>query len=114
MDDDTLDTNLGGHIKPQQCPEQMRSSELAWTDVELSDATSYNLVSSEDVRVEGRYRGKSVWIEWKDYQPNSQNLSDPDSKTLTRVRKLATLLRKDEKPAAFCVPHCMGYFDDVK
>jgi len=114
MDDDTSDKNLSGNFKIQQSPEQMKSSEIAWTDVELSDENSYSLFSSERVRSEGRFRGKTVWIEWKDYQPNSQNLSEPDPKIATRVRKLATLLRRDEKPAAFCVPHCMGYFDDVK
>jgi hypothetical protein len=69
--------------------------------------------STEGLRVEALYGGQRVWIEYKSYQPHSIHSTEPDSRILTRVQQLTALLGHDPKPAAFRVPHCLGYFDDL-
>jgi hypothetical protein len=55
-----------------------------------------------------------VWIEWKPYKEvwnqalHKQVSSREDVK---RVKALVALL-ESSKPAEFCVPQCLGYFDD--
>lgn len=52
-----------------------------------------------------------VWIEWRAYDPVSMNQPDLG---LSRVEKLVMLLCNPRKPDFLRVPHCLGYFDDVR
>ncbi|KAJ6260423.1 hypothetical protein Dda_4649 [Drechslerella dactyloides] len=54
------------------------------------------------------YRGASVWVEWKTYMAQGLD-SLPPSYVEDRVRKLAALLRNEQKPREFRVPDCLGY-----
>lgn len=70
--------------------------------------------SCEGLRCEALYCGHPVWFEWKEYQPGNFANPEPAPNVLARVQKLAALLRKDENPAVFRLPHCLGYFDDAQ
>lgn len=55
-----------------------------------------------------------VWIEWKAYKEvwsQALNKQVPRRANLKRVEALVALLASS-KPAEFCVPQCLGYFDD--
>ncbi|TEY73413.1 hypothetical protein BOTCAL_0078g00060 [Botryotinia calthae] len=54
-----------------------------------------------------------VWIEWKEYDC-SPGATSPSLLIVDRVQKLAALLHHEPKPEAFRVPHCLGYFDNLK
>ncbi|KAL9587547.1 MAG: hypothetical protein Q9203_003459 [Teloschistes exilis] len=75
--------------------------------------------ASSRTRVEGKFFPGDgtliqIWIEWKSYKElwSSQRVKYiPQPDNLKRVRELAALLQSP-KPAEFCAPHCLGYFDD--
>lgn len=94
--------------------EQIKTSELDRKEITLLESKTTHFSSSEGFRCEALYRDQSVWIEWKDYQPMSYRSPVPDPRILSRVQKLAALLHTDPKPTAFRVPHCLGYFNDMK
>ncbi|KAL8693779.1 MAG: hypothetical protein Q9218_001475 [Villophora microphyllina] len=55
-----------------------------------------------------------IWVEWKSYKEVWSPSLDkyiPQPENLKRVRELAALLQSP-KPAEFCAPRCLGYFDD--
>ena len=57
---------------------------------------------------------RHIWVEWKTYNTeyDSRLAKDvPTKKTVGRVEALVALLKSD-KPAQFCAPRCLGYFDD--
>ncbi|KAF3923304.1 hypothetical protein ABW21_db0202687 [Orbilia brochopaga] len=54
------------------------------------------------------YRDATVWVEWKTYMAQGLD-SLPPAYVEDRVRKLAALLRNDQKPREFRVPDCLGY-----
>jgi len=110
----TLDTSIAKELDLQQPSEQMKSSELDRTDIQLKDANPGGLNSLEGLRCEALYHGQRVWIEWKEYRPIDHNSTQPDPNILLRVQKLAALLRRDIKPSAFRALHCLGYFIDKK
>ncbi|KAK5097621.1 hypothetical protein LTR70_000666 [Exophiala xenobiotica] len=57
------------------------------------------------------YRQDNVWVEWKDYDPDNQLLSQ-QGMIEQRVQKLATLLSIEDTPQEFRAPHCVGYIHD--
>lgn len=75
--------------------------------------------ASSRTRVEGKFFPGDgtfiqIWIEWKSYKELWSSQRDkyiPQPDNLKRVRELAALLQSP-KPAEFCAPHCLGYFDD--
>lgn len=62
--------------------------------------------------------GVEVWIEWRQFETeltptnNGRVEKRVPEKTLERVERLVALLCKADKPAEFCVPPCLGYFQD--
>ncbi|KAL8725337.1 MAG: hypothetical protein Q9181_006447 [Wetmoreana brouardii] len=55
-----------------------------------------------------------IWVEWKTYKEKWDAKLDkyvPQPENIHRVRELAALLQSP-KPADFCSPRCLGYFDD--
>ncbi|KAF6845439.1 hypothetical protein CMUS01_00014 [Colletotrichum musicola] len=55
---------------------------------------------------------KRVWIEWKEYERQTDNdASPPKQVIIDRVGKLAALLNHSPKPEAFRTLHCLGFFD---
>ncbi|KAK6359607.1 hypothetical protein TWF696_000755 [Orbilia brochopaga] len=59
-------------------------------------------------RVLYTYRHAYVWVEWKTYMAQGLD-SLPPAYVEDRVRKLAALLRNEQKPREFRVPDCLGY-----
>jgi hypothetical protein len=110
----TLDVHVATELQLQQPGEQMRDSKLDRADIKLEEAELDDSQSYEGLRCEAFYRSQPVWIEWKEYQPIDFASPKPAPNILARVQKLAALLRKDENPIAFRVPHCLGYFDDAQ
>jgi hypothetical protein len=62
--------------------------------------------------------GARVWIEWRTFEHESRPTSDgrvrrhvPED-TRKRVEDLVALLHIADKPLEFCVPRCLGYFQD--
>ena len=70
-------------------------------------------------RTEGRFHSDGdtthpVWIEWKPYKEvwnQALHKYVPSRVNVKRVKALVALL-EFRKPAEFCVPQCLGYFDD--
>src|SRR4051794_33957015 len=62
------------------------------------------------------YKDEHVWVEWKSYNisPDSTGCSQWDAApaVFQNVERLVALLQAEEKPAEFCVPNCLGYFQD--
>lgn len=86
----------------------------------LTNLTDLKIIetSEQQSRSLATYNGSSVWIEWKPYSAildfNAQGLptsSAPANATLN-AKRLVALLKTKAKPAEFCVPGCLGYFDD--
>lgn len=90
--------------------EQLSGLELDRKEIKISGTSS---ASAEGIRTEAIYRSEKVWIEWKRYTPFTHSSTRPDPRILSRVQKLAALLRTDPKPVGFQVPHCLGYFDEI-
>ncbi|KAM0702931.1 hypothetical protein Q7P35_010363 [Cladosporium inversicolor] len=62
--------------------------------------------------------GDRVWIEWRTFEHESRATSDgrvrrhvPED-TRKRIEDLVALLHIADKPIEFCVPRCLGYFQD--
>jgi len=56
--------------------------------------------------------GQQVWIEWKSFEPVSRAKRTAPQDTIQRVERLVTLLHVANKPTQFCVPRCLGYFQE--
>lgn len=81
---------------------------------------SYN---EQDIAINTRTQGRfhsdgdtthQVWIEWKPYKEvwnQALHKQVPSRENVKRVKTLVALL-ESKKPAEFCVPQCLGYFDD--
>ncbi|KAL8724640.1 MAG: hypothetical protein Q9181_006737 [Wetmoreana brouardii] len=75
--------------------------------------------SSPRIRAEGEFHPgdgtcNQIWVEWKKYKEKRDAKLDkyvPQPANIHRVRELAALLQSP-KPAEFCAPRCLGYFDD--
>lgn len=52
-----------------------------------------------------------VWVEWRQYDPLA--LAQPTLNP-SRVDKLVSLLSDVHKPNQLRIPHCIGYFDDLR
>ncbi|KAF2731817.1 hypothetical protein EJ04DRAFT_578805 [Polyplosphaeria fusca] len=96
----------------------MRSVELSPQDITILDPEPTSPTTNEHSRVEAYFqpphgRKTSIWIEYKTYEPPTFASSSPDPKVLERVSKLALLLKENDRPERFRVPHCIGYFNDV-
>ena len=57
---------------------------------------------------------RSVWVEWRDYDPTALPRIDMKRIRSTRVEQLAALLREPSKPDFLRVPQCLGYFEDAR
>jgi serine/threonine protein kinase len=68
-------------------------------------------VRCEAIYIRGDGTKQNVWIEWKEYE--KLGAPSPPPEIIDRIQKLAALLRHSPKPAAFRVPHCLGYFDNA-
>lgn len=84
------------------------------TTLEAINWKDITLETSNSVRDEARYGEKKVWIEWKrhDFKPNDD--SQWHQVVEDRVRKLATLLSRPDKPEEFRAPLCLGYIKEQK
>jgi hypothetical protein len=65
------------------------------------------------------YQGRNVWVEWKSYEPEevfteTSVIYRVPEKQRKDAERLVALLQAKEKPAEFCVPDCVGYFEDAK
>jgi hypothetical protein len=56
--------------------------------------------------------GEQVWIEWKSFEPVSHSMRTAPQDIIPRVERLVTLLHVANKPTQFCVPRCLGYFEE--
>lgn len=62
--------------------------------------------------------GNPVWVEWRSFEVEVWTTEDGltnrriPHETVRRIEDLVALLHIPEKPAEFCVPHCLGYFQD--
>lgn len=85
-------------------------------EVKLDEQQGFLL---DDTRTSGKtIAGHNVWVEWKTFELKAVLTEDgrttrviPDDIT-KRVDRLAALLHEEKKPSEFCIPHCLGYFQD--
>ncbi|KAL2801531.1 prion-inhibition and propagation-domain-containing protein [Aspergillus granulosus] len=68
--------------------------------------------ATEIERSTGLYKGNSVWIDWKYYDPVLLT-GHPSSCTWTRIAKLSALLSDSHGLKQFHTPTCVGYFNDA-
>jgi hypothetical protein len=77
------------------------------------DAMQYGAVLDGGVRTMATTaEGRHVWIEWKSFTIESAFKRAPTPEAVERVERLVSLLRIPRKPLQFCVPRCLGYFQD--
>ena len=96
---------------------EIRSVELAREHITVLDEEEDE--HGETARVEAEYTDpattlkKTVWIEWKTYEPPNFQDKGPEDKIHERVKALAALLKKNNRTDQFSAPRCLGYFRDV-
>ena len=97
--------------------EATQQTEIAFTQMRYDQPSTTKGVR---VRNEGVYKASEasengVWIEWRDYRlvssDDDPNRVIPFPKNLVRVKELAALLQSATQPE-FCMPKCLGWFDD--
>ncbi|KAF9632041.1 hypothetical protein BFW01_g2903 [Lasiodiplodia theobromae] len=94
---------------------QLEIPASAVTDVELSREDIVFLDFDDDDenrRMEARFRGKRVWIEFKTYEPRVFD-GQPDPKVTNRIKALVALLKENNRSRQFRAPRCLGYFRDI-
>ncbi|KAM0720814.1 hypothetical protein Q7P37_003099 [Cladosporium fusiforme] len=80
---------------------------------EYVEAIQYGATLDGETRTLATTEGdKKVWIEWKPYTVQSAFERVPSQEALERVERLVSLLYIPNKPVQFCVPRCLGYFQD--
>ena len=96
-------------FKAQQMQLEANPSVTTLDPIPMTDIA---LKASSDVRSEASYRGKRIWIEWKQYASGHNTHSKWILTIEDRIKKLAILLGSDNKPPQFNAPQCLGYFKD--
>jgi hypothetical protein len=77
------------------------------------DAMQYGAVLDDGVRTMAiTAEGRQVWIEWKSFTAESAFERGPSAEAVERIERLVSLLQIPRKPLQFCVPRCLGYFQD--
>jgi hypothetical protein len=96
----------------------LQSSEML--DGRLDDLARLSIIKEADdkSRSLATWKGTNVWIEWKPYSTIFVDDSagvprrhTPENAALN-ARRLVALLNAKVKPDEFCIPGCVGYFDD--
>jgi hypothetical protein len=101
-------------VKPPSYDVSLESTRKRYSQISHDERSA-----ATNTRTEGQFYSDGdttheVWIEWKPYKEvwnqalHKQVSSREDVK---RVKALVALL-ESSKPAEFCVPRCLGYFDD--
>tara|TARA_R110002003_G_scaffold55_2_gene4933 strand:- start:14700 stop:16550 length:1851 start_codon:yes stop_codon:yes gene_type:complete len=113
-DSQYVSEEYGQSIDLPHLAEHIRETELSLKDIRTIDNEPFPDEIEEGDRTEATYNGASVWIEWK---PNEMpGPGQPDDhvnlKILARVKKLAALLKQNNRMVRFRAPHCLGYFVD--
>ena len=89
-------------------------------NVDYEDSASTKSLGAMSSRPQGSCEDrnrhtKQVWIEWKAYNYGDWNdemqREPPVAEDVQRVQKLVALLQRP-KPKEFCIPECLGYFDE--
>jgi Prion-inhibition and propagation/Protein kinase domain len=83
-------------------------------DALFLDQDDLHLDSESETRTKAIWKGRAVWIEWKEYVHDFDPKSTWNQTIRDRVRKLASLLGSKHKPTEFRAPMCLGYFDDIR
>ena len=96
---------------------QIERMSLKPADVEIIDNDNRMDEDFRATRCRAVYRQTeqsrtNVWVEWKFYESPPRGQSGPEPLVMERLQKLAALLHKDNKPAGFRVPRCIGYLDE--
>jgi hypothetical protein len=73
-----------------------------------------SVVRSDATYLQENQTPKSVLVEWKEYDYQMPGSPSPPPLIVNRVQKLATLLGAPNKPKAFRILHCLGYFDNLQ
>lgn len=111
----TLFSVRNAEIHSEQATEDFRATKLDEKenfDVQLRERRDKGLRSL------AIYNGKHVWVEWKSYTTSCLGMGatgpelGPSDDLLKRIGRLVTLLQVKDKPVEFCIPYCLGYFED--
>lgn len=97
-------------------PQPANTLLLSGSDVKLDSHGSFP--NDESRTAAKTITGSSVWVEWKPYELVTE-VNEEDrvvrripKDTVERVQRLVGLLQETRKPVEFCVPPCLGYFQD--
>ncbi|KAH8732168.1 prion-inhibition and propagation-domain-containing protein [Phaeosphaeriaceae sp. PMI808] len=104
----------GNLIDLPRLADNIRETELALQDISTIDDEPFPDDIEEGDRTEATWKGASVWIEWKPNELAGPGQPDGqvDPKIHSRVKKLAALLKQNNRKVRFRAPHCLGYFVD--
>ncbi|KAL8732862.1 MAG: hypothetical protein Q9166_002463 [cf. Caloplaca sp. 2 TL-2023] len=102
--------------KPPEYESIISATSLNYSQVYYQEDLSS---STSRYRAQGKfYPGdeteRYVWVEWRTYKEKWDPGLDkfvPERRNRRRVRELVALLQS-AKPAVFCAPRCLGYFND--
>ncbi|KAH7078092.1 prion-inhibition and propagation-domain-containing protein [Paraphoma chrysanthemicola] len=113
-DSQYVSEEYGQSIDLPHLAEHIRDTKLSLTDIHTVNNEPFPDDVEEGDRTEATYNNTSVWIEWK---PNElpgpgQPEDHVNPKILARVKKLAALLKQNNRMVRFRAPHCLGYFVD--
>ncbi|KAF2133590.1 hypothetical protein P153DRAFT_420427 [Dothidotthia symphoricarpi CBS 119687] len=97
-------------IELSQSPREICDAELALEDIRPQDTDEFPEEVEEGQRTEAVYKDRSVWIEWKMSEPAAVQPDGLDPQIEVRVKKLATLLKENNRTEQFRAPRCFGYF----
>ena len=93
-------------------------SERAVGDVTFQDSIQIKQGTADGARMLATSGSKRVWVEWRPFSTELKltaggaYVPQVPTETVKRVQRLTALLHAPDSPAEFCVPHCMGYFQD--
>lgn len=107
-----LSREEGDQIGLPHLAQDIDDTEISVEDIEGLEDFPEEIEEGE--RTEAKYKGASVWIEWKPNETAGPGQPDGqvDPKIRSRVTKLAALLKQNNRLVRFRAPHCLGYFVD--
>ncbi|KAF2027365.1 hypothetical protein EK21DRAFT_114861 [Setomelanomma holmii] len=113
-DSQVVSEEYGQSIDLPHLAEHIRETELNLDEIILIDNESFPDDIEEGDRTEATYKGNPVWIEWKPNEMAGPGQPDDhvNDNIHRRVKKLAALLKQNNRKVRFRAPHCLGYFVD--
>jgi hypothetical protein len=96
-------------------PPQLRYAQILELNRPVLIAEDGTKARAAGILEEAPGKKKSIWVEWRSYRTTyDDNLKYhiPREDQVKRIKLLVSLLKSVEANKEFCLPTCLGYFDD--